>query len=239
MSNTNSRLSLSTGKNRSRRTLSSPSSPASMDGITPGQRERSPSPNPLLPPSSQELRGISAVSKTVVEDELASIERQVVSLAILREKEGKLRAMVDGKREIPRELTTQRSLPSLGPQYRFSPYMRHRAEELNKEQDREYVVLCLADLTGKVIPDAEQDLEDLFKQCRKRIARKVECKEVAAAEVLFNTKSKELLDQGEQLLARRRPQPQKKRRREESRRPSKKPRHDRPNKPVDRHARKQ
>ncbi len=208
----------------------SPSSPASLGSITPGQRtHRSPSPSPV---PTQNPREISMVSKTIVDDELSLFERQVVSLTILKEKRSKLQAMVEGKREIPRELKTMRSLPGLGPNYRFSPRMRLKAEELNKQQDREYVALCLSDLAEKVLPDAEQDLEDSLCYSRRRIARKVDSDDAVAAEAHFNKQCAVLQGQGEQLLAKRRPQ--KKKRRFEDKRPSKKPRQDRPYKQTNR-----
>ncbi len=171
--------------------------------------------------------------KTIVDDELSSVERQVVSLTILKAKRSKLQAMVEGKREIPRELKTMRSLPGLGPNYRFSPQMRLKEEELNKQQDREYVALCLRDLTEKVLPEARQS-KILKIRCAiaRRIAGKVDSEDAVAAEAHFNKECVVLQGQGQQLLAKRRPQ--KKKRRFDDNRPSKKPRQDRPYKQTNR-----
>ena len=156
-----------------------------------------------------------------------------MSLAILQEKREKFQAMVEGKREIPRELKTVRNLPGLGPNYRFTPEMRIRAEQLNKEQDRQYVELCLSDLSRKVIPGAERDLEDTLDICKRRIARNVATSDAEAAEILFNEESTKLRGLGQHLLSKRRPQ-QKGKRRADGGRPSKRPRKDRPSKPVNR-----
>ena len=111
---------------------------------------------------------------TVVADELALVERQTVAIAILQEKRVKLQAVVEGSWEIPRELKAVRNLPGLGSSYKFSAEVRLRAEELCLEQDRAYVRMLLQDLSGKGIPDALQDMEDLLAICRRRIAHKVD-----------------------------------------------------------------
>ena len=58
-------------------------------------------------------------SEATVADELLVIERQTVAVAILQEKRVKLQGMVEGSREIPRELKAVRNLPDLGPSYVF------------------------------------------------------------------------------------------------------------------------
>ena len=76
-----------------------------------------------------ESEGNLYVSKTIVDDELSSIE-----LCVAHHPQGKmykLEAMVDSKREIPHQLKTMRSQPGLGPNYRFSTQMRLKVDELN------------------------------------------------------------------------------------------------------------
>ena len=64
--------------------------------------------------------------------------------------------------------------------------MKFKAEELCREQDRAYDSMLLEDLSGKVIPDALKDMEDLLASCRRRTARKVDQANYDAAELLFN-----------------------------------------------------
>ncbi len=214
------------GSKPSRHQSPSPSVPGS---ITPRQRTH-PSPSPSTT-TALNPREISIVSQTIVEDELSKIERQVVSLTILKGKRGKLEAIMEGKREVPRELKTERSLPGLGPNYRFSPQLRLEMGKLNKQHDHEFVDLCLRDLTEKVLPDAIQDLGDSIVSSRRRITRKVGSEDELEAVIRFNKGCISLLEQGEQLLAVRRPQ-QKKKPWVDDRRHSKRPRQDRPYKPV-------
>ena len=94
---------------------SSPSSQHQSEGpsedsqaITPGQK---PQENSNTLSLSQAREGLSRAAKTVVADELLMIERQAVAIAILQEKQEKLQAMVEGAREIPRELKATRNLP--------------------------------------------------------------------------------------------------------------------------------
>ena len=79
--------------------------------------------------------------------------------------------------------------------------MRFKAEELCREQDGAYVSMPLEDLSGKVIPDALKDMEDLLASCRRRIARKVDQADYDAAELLFNEDSAALLERQDELLA--------------------------------------
>ena len=79
--------------------------------------------------------------------------------------------------------------------------MRFKAEELCKEQDSAYVSMLLEDLSGKVIPDALKDMEDLLASCRRRIARKVDQADYDAAELLFNEDSAALIERQDELPA--------------------------------------
>lgn len=190
--------------------------------ITPGQRPRERSNTQLL---SQARESMSWAAKTVLADELTVVERQAVAIAILQEKQGKLQAMVEGTREIPRELKATRSLPGLGPSYKFSAKVRLQAEEMCKEQDRKYVDMLLKDLTGKVIPDAFKDMEDILASCRKRIARKVEKAEYAEAELVFNEDSCHLIEKQDELLTvKRQPRKRKAPELQEEQRPNKRSR---------------
>lgn len=65
-------------------------------------------------PAQRQQEELSEVSKAIVKDELANLERDVVQVAILEEKWRKLKAMVGGSREVPREMKAERSPPSLG-----------------------------------------------------------------------------------------------------------------------------
>ena len=78
--------------------------------------------------------------------ELLVIETQTVAIAILLEKRVKMQGMVEGSREIPRELKAVRNLRGLGPSYKFPAEVRFEAEELRREQDRAYVSMLLEDL---------------------------------------------------------------------------------------------
>ena len=89
-----------------------------------------------------------------------------------------------------------------------------------------HLSLLLADLSGKLIPDSSKDMEDVLANCRKRISRKVDEKEYAAAEFLFNEESSAvLLKQDELLQARRQPR-KRKAPNQGGQRPSKRPRLD-------------
>ena len=94
-----------------------------------------------------------------------------------------------------------RNLPGLGPSYKFSAEVRFEAEELCREQDRAYVSMVLEDLSGKVIPDAFKDMEDLLASCRRWIARKVDQADYDAAELLINEDSAALTEKQDELLA--------------------------------------
>ena len=61
--------------------------------------------------------------------------------------------------------------------------------------------MLLEDLSGKVIPDALKDMEDLLTSCRRRIARKVDQADYNAAELLFNEDSMSLIERRDELLA--------------------------------------
>ena len=71
--------------------------------------------------------------------------------------------------------------------------MREKSGELCREQDCIYVSLLLEDLSGKLIQDSFKDMEDVSANGSKRISRKVDGKEYAAAEFLFNESSEVLL----------------------------------------------
>ena len=102
--------------------------------------------------------------------------------------------------------------------------MRLKADKLNNQQDHAYMALCLCDLTEKVLPEADQDLEDSLCNSRRRIARKVDREDAVVAEACFNKEYALLKGQGEQLLTKRKPQTKK--RWVNDRNPSKKPRQD-------------
>ena len=69
------------------------------------------------------------------------------------------------------------------------------------EQNRAYVRILLQDLSGKDIPDAIEDMEDLLANCRRRIASKVDKAVYSDAEFLFNGDSTALIERQEELLA--------------------------------------
>ena len=223
----NSKLSLSSKKRRMSASRSSSPRPLSPSEdsqlIPPGQQVRA---EPNAQSLSQVRESLSQAVITVVTDELFVIERQTVAIAILQEKRVKLQAMVEGSREIPRELKAVRHLPGLGPSYKFSAEVRLRAEELCKEQDRAYVGMLLEDLSGKVIPDALKDMEDLLASCRRRIARKVDAAVYSEAEFLFNEDSAALIERQDELLAAKREPRKRKATGQQQHRPSKRPRKD-------------
>ena len=191
--------------------------------IPPGQQVRA---DPTAHSLSQVRESVPRAVIATVADELLVIERQTVAVAILQEKRVKLQGMVEGSREIPRELKAVRNLPGLGPSYKFSAEVRFKAEELCKEQDRAYVSMLLEDLSGKVIPDALKDMEDLLASCRRRIARKVDQADYDAAEFLFNEDSAALLEKQDELLAAKRQPKKRKATGQQQQRPSKRPRKD-------------
>ena len=131
--------------------------------------------------------------------------------------------MVEGSREIPRELKAVRNLPGLGPSYKFSTEVRLKAEELCLEQDRAYVRMLLQDLPGKVIPDALHDMEDLLGNCRRRIACKVDKAVYSDAEFMFNEDSTALIERQDELLAAKRQPKKRKAPGQQQQRPSEKP----------------
>ena len=223
----NSKLSRSSKKSRMSSGSSSSSQPLgpSQDSqlIPPGQQVRA---DPTAHSLSQVRESVPRAVIATVADELLVIERQTVAVAILQEKRVKLQGMVEGSREIPRELKAVRNLPGLGPSYKFSAEVRFKAEELCKEQDRAYVSMLLEDLSGKVIPDALKDMEDLLASCRRRIARKVDQADYDAAEMLFNEDSAALLERQDELLAAKRQPKKRKATSQQQQRPSKRPRKD-------------
>ena len=224
----NSKLSRSSKKSRMSSGSSSSSQPLgpSRDSqlIPPGQQVRA---DPTAHSLSQVRESVPRAVIATVADELLVIERQTVAVAILQEKRVKLQGMVEGSRETPRELKAVRNLPGLGPSYKFSAEVRFKAEELCKEQDRAYVsMLRLEDLSGKVIPDALKDMEDLLASCRRRIARKVDQADYDAAEMLFNEDSAALLERQDELLAAKRQPKKRKATSQQQQRPSKRPRKD-------------
>ena len=95
--------------------------------IPPGQQVRV---EPTAKSLSQVRERLPRAVITVVADELLVIERQTVAISILQEKRVKLQGMVEGSREIPRELKAVRNLPGLGQSYKFSAEVRFKAEEL-------------------------------------------------------------------------------------------------------------
>jgi len=160
-----------------------------------------------------------------VKEELSVIERAFVALAILKEKEAKYQAMVSGDRDIPRELTVQRELPSLGRDYSFSASAKLKVEEFCKQQDRLFVEMLLQDLSGKVIPDSLADIKDALEIGRRRVARKVDAGEAIDAGLEFEREANKLYENKEELLKKRRPQKRKPSAREEDQqRPRKRPR---------------
>ena len=188
--------------------------------IPPGQQVRA---EPTAQSLSQVRERVPRAVIATVADELLVIERQTVAVAILQEKRVKLQGMVEGSREIPRELKAVRNLPGLGPSYKFSAEVRFKAEELCKQQDRAYVSMLLEDLSGKVIPDALKDMEDLLASCRRRIARKVDQADYDAAELLFNEDSAAHLERQDELLAAKRQPKKRKATSQQQQRSSKRP----------------
>lgn len=176
---------------------------------------------------TQQDPALSEVAKAHVADEWAKLERDIVQLAILEEKKEKLQAMVDGSREVPRELKANRSLPSLGSYYSFTSAARLEAEEMYKRQDSEYVTMLLNDLKT-VSKDARNSVEESVEVYKQRALKKVKEEQKGPAGVHFDEGSTKLIKDPQAPLQKRRPPKQK---RPSSTRPSKRPRYDGKKKP--------
>ena len=197
--NNSSKLSKSGQKNRR---LSSSSGQREAEPSS-SPRERSddsqPTPAQRLQPS-QVLEDLPKVTKLMVQDELATVERQVIALSILYEKRDKLQGMVAGSRDIPAELKAKRSLPGLGPQYTFSAKARSDIVDWVVKQDKKYVEVLCKDLVNNVIPDASSDLDDLKATARKRLSRKLDEEEFNTAVKVFDQECEQLVEKGADLL---------------------------------------
>ena len=79
------------------------------------------------------------------------------------------------------------------------------------------------DLSGKVIPDALKDMEDVLASCRRRIARKVDQAGHDAVELLFNEDSAALIERQDELLVANRQPKKRKATSQQQQRPRKRP----------------
>ena len=150
------------------------------------------------------VKALPRAIQDYVAGKLISVEEDCVNIAILNEKRKKLEAIVEGDREVPRELKANRVPPSLGPHFQFSASIRREAEELCRKQDHEYVELLLSDLY-KITEQAYTSLEVTIEESGQAIKNKVTAKQKEAAEFLFNKMTMDYVADMESLLAKRRP----------------------------------
>lgn len=205
---------LATGLNRNR----TPTGPSQdLELIAPGQKARSES--PPLPVS------LSQVTRTEISDLLQVVEKKIVALAILDEKQTKWQAMVSGEKEIPLELRIARQKPGLAPGCKFSAKARLEAEEITTKQDREYLGLFLKDLVDNVIPEATRDLQDLKTSSERKLNYCIPTAELEMAKADFNKRGNELYNNSKKLLEERRSS-KRKRPSSSAEHPSKRQRHD-------------
>ena len=216
MSTTYNKLSLSTRRSSDSHSQHSPveQMQQATDVLAEAMRESSisqspPSAQPTKrpaspPPPSPQSESLSKACRMEIQDQLSQVESQMVAIAIFEEKATKMQAWIDGTVEVPRELRTHRDLPGLAPGYKFSARTRAKAEEANKQQDRDYLKSLLDDITIFVIPGAFQDLQTAKETSIRKIKYQVEEVEKKAALLQFEEDFNQLFSQKNALLAQRR-----------------------------------
>jgi hypothetical protein len=93
--------------------------------------------------------------------------------------------MLDGNREIPRELRAKRTLPTLAAEYIFSVTAQFELNSIEESTDRRIISRLKDDLITTVIPSCKQDCEDAERKARRRVIAECPPKELELAKTIL------------------------------------------------------